>query len=159
MLHSDIHNFLLPIISIHSLHLHFQKNFRVVKTYFISCTDVFKAYQFSVIRNHFWKLLSTTGYTGFVWFLGSKGFKGSTSGLTKLLFNEVNDCEMTVSERTGSKKNVSACEDEEFLDRAECGNNFHLKKHLWYSHLNFVEWIEFYGHNQYQHACERCDSV
>ena len=143
----------MPIISIHSLHFHFQKNFIV---------DVFKAYQFSFIRNHFWKLLSTTGYTGFVWFLGSKGFIGSTSGLTKRLFNEVNDCEMTIWERTGSKKTGFACADEEFLDRAECGNNFYLKKHLWYSHLNSgnsIEWIEFYGHNQYQHACERCDSV
>ena len=37
---------------------------------------------------------------------------------------------MTVSERTGSKKKVFACEDEEFWDCAECGNNFYLKKHL-----------------------------
>ena len=33
----------------HSFLFHFQKNFRVVKTHFISCTDAFKAYQFSVI--------------------------------------------------------------------------------------------------------------
>ena len=42
-------NTLTSLFFSHSLHFHFQKNFRVVKTHFISCTDAFKAYQFSVI--------------------------------------------------------------------------------------------------------------
>ena len=51
LFHCKCFLFLLWLVKLfsHSLQFHFQKNFRVVKTHFISCTDAFKAYQFSVI--------------------------------------------------------------------------------------------------------------